>query len=53
MSAILSAWTVVALVTFLGIIWWAWSGKKKSDFDAAAQIPFEEDNDGNLKDEDS
>ena len=38
-----SWWTVVLLVVFVGIVVWAWSGKRKADFDEAARIPFEED----------
>lgn len=53
MNTILSIWTVIVFVVFLGITWWAWSGKKKSDFDSAAQIPFDEDDDMHLIDEDS
>ncbi|MET4580171.1 cbb3-type cytochrome oxidase subunit 3 [Ottowia thiooxydans] len=35
--------TVTALVVFLGIVWWAWSGKNKERFDEAANLPFEQD----------
>jgi len=27
-------------VTFIGICIWAWSGKRKADFDEAANLPF-------------
>jgi cytochrome c oxidase cbb3-type subunit 4 len=43
MSIILSAWTVVVFVLFIGITVWAWSSKNKDDFDAAAHIPFDQD----------
>ena len=36
-------WTLVVLVLFVGIVIWAWSGKRKNDFDEAANIPFNED----------
>lgn len=36
-------WTAVLLVIFVGIIVWAWSGKRKVSFDEAARIPFEDD----------
>jgi cytochrome c oxidase cbb3-type subunit 4 len=36
-------WTVVVMVTFIGIVLWAWSGKRKQDFNEAANIPFNED----------
>ena len=32
--------TVVAFITFLGIVLWAYSTKRKSAFDAAANAPF-------------
>lgn len=32
--------TVLALLAFLGICWWAFSKEKKRDFDEAAQLPF-------------
>jgi cytochrome c oxidase cbb3-type subunit 4 len=36
-------WTGVLLVTFIGIVVWAWSGKRKGAFDEAAQIPLHDD----------
>ena len=38
-----SVWTVVVLVLFVGIVIWAWSGKRMQEFDEAANIPFHED----------
>lgn len=38
-----SAATVVSLVTFLGIIAWAWSRRNQADFEEAARLPFEPD----------
>lgn len=38
-----SLFTVLAFVSFLGIVVWAWSGRRKSAFDEAARIPFEEE----------
>lgn len=37
--------TVVSFLTFLGIVYWAYSGARKSRFDAAARLPFEGDDD--------
>jgi cytochrome c oxidase cbb3-type subunit 4 len=37
--------TVLAFVAFIGICVWAYSSKRKSDFDAAAQLPFADDED--------
>ena len=36
-------WTIVLMVLFIGIVVWAWSGKNKARFDAAAQLPFDEE----------
>lgn len=35
--------TVVAFVTFLAIILWAWSSRRKDTFSQAARIPMEDD----------
>jgi cytochrome c oxidase cbb3-type subunit IV len=43
MSAIRSIMTVVAFITFLGIIAWAYSSKRKQAFDAAARMALEDD----------
>lgn len=43
MSTILSIWTVIVAILFLGIVFWAWSGKNRERFDEAAQIPFDDD----------
>jgi cytochrome c oxidase cbb3-type subunit 4 len=36
-----SVMTVVSFVTFIGIVVWAYSGKRKRAFDEAANAPFE------------
>ncbi len=38
-----SAWTVIAFVIFIGIVIWAWSGRRKEDFDKAARMAMDED----------
>lgn len=38
-------WTVLMFITFIGIVAWAWSSKRKKAFDEAAHIPFEENDD--------
>ena len=38
-----SIWTVALLVLFIGIWVWAWSGKRRSAFDAAARLPLDDD----------
>ena len=35
-----SAITLLCMLTFLGIIAWAWSSRRKNDFDEAAMLPF-------------
>ena len=45
MSAILptltGVFTVVCMVLFAGIVWWAWSPKRASLNEEAARLPFE------------
>ena len=36
-------WTVVVMITFLAIVFWAFSGRRKESFDEAANIPLEEE----------
>ncbi|RKZ36809.1 MAG: CcoQ/FixQ family Cbb3-type cytochrome c oxidase assembly chaperone [Gammaproteobacteria bacterium] len=43
MTLLLSVWTVLVLVTFLAIVAWAWSGKRREDFERAARIPLDDD----------
>ena len=38
-----SIWTVLVLILFVGICLWAWSGRRRKAFDAAARIPLDED----------
>ena len=38
-----SVMTVVSLVTFVGIIVWAFSARRKNDFEAAANLPFDDE----------
>ncbi len=35
--------TVLAFLAFIGIVAWAWSGRRRSAFDEAANLPFSED----------
>jgi cytochrome c oxidase cbb3-type subunit 4 len=44
MSTLLSLWTVVVLIVFIGIVFWAWNGSNTTRFDAAARIPLDDDN---------
>jgi cytochrome c oxidase cbb3-type subunit 4 len=38
-----SLWSIVILITFLGIVFWAYSSKRKSAFDEAARLPFDDE----------
>ena len=42
-TMIQSIWSIVILVTFLGIVFWAFSSKRKSAFDEASRLPFEDE----------
>ena len=35
--------TVASLVTFIGIVGWAWSRRNRAHFEEAGRIPFEQD----------
>jgi len=35
--------TGLLIVAFLGITWWAYSKRRKPDFDEAAHLPFADD----------
>lgn len=43
MNLMRALWTAVLFVVFIGIVWWAWSGRRKADFEAAARLPLEDD----------
>ena len=38
------AWVVLAMLAFIAVVVWAWSRRQRGRFDAAAQLPLEEDN---------
>jgi cytochrome c oxidase cbb3-type subunit IV len=35
-----SLMTLITFITFVGIVIWAWSRKRKAEFDEAANAPF-------------
>lgn len=37
-------WTIVVMIIFLAIVFWAWSSRRKDSFNDAANIPLEEEN---------
>lgn len=38
-----SLWTVVIFVSFIGIFIWAYSSRRKNEFDCAANLIFDDD----------
>ena len=36
-------WTATLIVIFAAIVVWAWSGRRKRDFEEAARLPLEKD----------
>ena len=42
-TLIQSLWTIVVMVTFLGIVFWAYSDRRKASFDEAARLPLEDE----------
>ena len=38
-----TVWTVVLFVIFIAIVIWAWSSKRKKQFDEASRLPLEDD----------
>jgi cytochrome c oxidase cbb3-type subunit 4 len=41
-----SVMTVILLVAFVGIVVWAYSRRRRADFDAAAKLPLADDGSG-------
>jgi cytochrome c oxidase cbb3-type subunit IV len=35
--------TLLAMTAFLAVVAWAWSSRRKADFESAANMPLEED----------
>ncbi len=45
MNSIQMLWTLVAFIVFVGILIWAWSSKRDKEFDEAAHLIFDKDDD--------
>ncbi len=43
LATIHSLWTVLLMILFLGIVVWAYSSRRKKQFDAAARMPLEDE----------
>ncbi len=37
--------TVLMLVIFVGVVWWAYSARTKASFEEAARLPLDDDSD--------
>lgn len=40
--------TVLAFASFVGIVAWAWSGRRKAAFEEAARLPLDEEADSGI-----
>lgn len=38
-----SIFTVLAFLMFVGIVWWAYSGRRKQAYEEAARLPLDDD----------
>lgn len=38
-----SIWTVIVFVVFIGIVLWAYSGRRSKDFDEASKLVLDDD----------
>lgn len=38
-----SIYTVVVFVSFIGVVWWAYSNKSKANFDEAEKLIFDDE----------
>ena len=38
-----SLFTVLAFIAFIGIVWWAYSDRRKASYDEAAMLPLDDD----------
>ena len=45
--------TILVFVAFIGIVLWAYSSKRKSSFDEAANLPFADESDSKKRDEEA
>jgi len=43
LNVLRSVMTLISFLVFLGIVVWAWKGRRREAFDAAAQLPFVDD----------
>ncbi len=48
-GSLLGIGTLLAMIAFIGVCIWAWSGKRKQRFEEAAQLPFADEPPANGK----
>ena len=41
--------TVASFITFIGILWWSYSPRRRGDFEQAANLPFADEADTSNK----
>ncbi|MFV0574724.1 MAG: cbb3-type cytochrome oxidase subunit 3 [Vibrio sp.] len=46
-----SLWTVLIFVSFCGVVWWAYGKKRKSQFEEAANLIFDDEPTDSNKDQ--
>ena len=51
LSDVRSIVTLICMLTFIGIVIWAYSARRKSDFDEAAMLPFANEETMNIKEQ--
>lgn len=49
LGAISGVITAILLVAFIGIVLWAWSSKRREQFDAMARMPLDSESTGEEK----
>ena len=50
MSWLFSFWTVFVCVVFLGVVAWTLKGARHEEFERAARMPLDEDDDPHMED---
>ncbi len=38
-----SIWTLILFISFIGIVFWAYSSRRKNDFEEAANLVFDDE----------
>ncbi len=51
LSDVRSIVTLICMLTFIGIVVWAWSARRTADFEAAAMLPFADEEQPTFKEQ--